>query len=137
MIADIGTHKSLMDRSAVRFLLGHRQGRLLTGDHVTGETWVSLVDYRFGRDGALVVELPSEGEQADAIRQGGYSVLNVTAEPEHLHGDVVDEHGLLTAHAIAHLSARVEAVIENDDAQTMVVRLHVQDVEVYLRREHM
>ncbi len=127
-------HDALIDRSAVRFLLAHQSGRLITGDPATGETWVSLVDYRFGPEGALIVAMPEDEAHAHALREGGPCALTVMADRSFGHGPVTDEDGLATPRAIAHLTAHVEADVA-PSGQSDAVRLYVRNVEAYLRRE--
>lgn len=71
----------LPDRAAVRFLLAHRLGRLMTYDPITAEPQVTPVHYVFDRDGSMLTLLPADSPHVAALRHGHTtSLLSVRGE---------------------------------------------------------
>jgi hypothetical protein len=105
---DTGAGMTLLDRAALRFLLNHHLGRLVTEDPLTGEPHVSPVHYAADETGSLVTHLSAESPHANAIRRGGRTMLSVRARhPEPLRNPT-DEHGLPTADALWQVQAELE-----------------------------
>lgn len=122
-----GSH--LLDRAAVRFLLDHRLGRLLTDDPADGEPRVTPVHYVQGGDGDLLAHLPAGGGHAEAVRRGGRTLLSVRPADGILGGPPIDEDGLPTASAIWHVQAEVDAELLEDPADvTEVLRRQIANV---------
>lgn len=71
----------ITDGQALRFLLAHRLGRLMTEDIITTEPHVTPVHYVFDQQGDIVTLLPAASAHAEALRRGAtLSLLSVHGE---------------------------------------------------------
>lgn len=117
------------ERQAMRFLLGHRLGRLMTIDPASGEPLVAGVHYVLDTDGALVTHLPADSEQVAAIGRGGASVLSVYARHAYVPSELRDADGLPTPQAVRQVQVNVSArVIEGSDAVARVLHRQIAGV---------
>ena len=128
-LAEPSVETPFLDRAAVRFLLNHHLGRLLSDDPATGEPHVSPVHYATDVDGALLTHLPIDSPHADAIRQGGRTMLSVRARhPEPVH-EPTDEHGLPSENALWQVQAELEPeLIEDGPGLERVLRRQINAV---------
>jgi hypothetical protein len=108
--------QTIGDRYAVRFLLDHRLGRLLTEDPISEEPFVTPVHYVSDGRGGFVTTLPADSPHIQAIRKGGLTLLSVSAHrawlPRHL-----DNRELQPADRIWHVQADVTAEVIEDPAE--------------------
>ncbi|MEX2671378.1 MAG: FMN-binding negative transcriptional regulator [Phycisphaeraceae bacterium] len=118
-----------LERQAVRFLIAHRLGRLMTFDPVTDEPWVTPVHYVLGSDGALVTHLPAGAEHVQAIRRGGASLLSVYTRNAYVPDQLRDDDGQPTARAVRQVQAEVDTrIIDSPDQVADVLRRQVASV---------
>jgi hypothetical protein len=106
---------ALLDRSAVRFLLAHREGRLEIGDPVTGDVFAHTVCYEPGPEGSLLATLSKAPVPMDLIQRHGLAMLNVQGMDLPTDGSLVDEDGLATPDAVAHVQVAVQIDPLTDD----------------------
>lgn len=110
---------------AVRFLLAHRLGRLLTTDPITREPHVSPVHYVADDAGGFLTLLPANGAHARAIRAGGESVLSVQARHGHA-PDPLRVHDSSGTDRVWHVQAAVEArIIDTPEGIRHVLRRQI------------
>jgi hypothetical protein len=130
------TRHSLLDRSAVRFLLARREGRLETGDPATGEVFAGDVTYLPQADGSFMAILPHDTAHLKAIRNGGVCMLSVQGDEPIVTPRLFDENGLPTADAVAHVRACVTAQPIDTTGLPMehgvAVRLNIRNLQAYL-----
>lgn len=118
-----------LDRQAMRFLIGHRLGRLLTLDPATDEPLVTPVHYVLDHDGALVTHLPRGSEHVEAIRRGGTSLLSVHANHAYVPSELRDADGLPTPQAVRQVQAEVTAeLVEQEDRVADVLHRQISSV---------
>jgi hypothetical protein len=119
-----------LNGNAVRFLLAHRLGRLMTIDPLTGEPRVSSVHYVSDGQGGFMTLLPVSGDHAAAIRRGGRTMLSVQS-----HGDLpralrANREG---AADIWHVQADLDVeLVDNTEAVRQILRRQVRSVLIDL-----
>lgn len=118
---DAGVCSSSLERQAVRFLLGHRLGRLMTADPDTHEPLVTPVHYVLDADGTLVTHLPADSAHVASIRRGGRSLLSVYARHAHIPAELRDDDGVPTAQAVRQVQADVRTTLIEDPAEVAEV----------------
>ena len=115
-----------LNGSAVRFLLAHRLGRLMTIDPLTNEPRVSAIHYISDAQGGFLTLLPADGDHAAAIRRGGRTLLSVQTPgdlPSSLRG------GRQGADRIWHVQADLAVELTTDAlAIRQILRAQVQSV---------
>lgn len=117
----------LHDRQALRFLLDHRLGRLVTTDPLTGEPHVTPVHYvpeilaGGGGGAAFLTILPADAPQVAAIRRGGSTILSVPSRKAGLPAALLEGR----SSPVIHVQAQVQVEL----LQTL------SDVEHVLRRQ--
>lgn len=106
----------LPDRAAVRFLLAHRLGRLMTQDRITAEPQVTPVHYVFDRDGSMLTLLPADSPHVAALRQSGdTSLLSVRGEQFPAPAVMIDADDS-GGGAVWHVQAKVMTELLEDTA---------------------
>ncbi len=136
------TNRSMpLTRAAMRFLLRHRAGVIEGLDPTTGRSMRGRVHYEPREGGAFTAFMPADRALVDVITSGGAVSITVDASHAPARGPVRDEVGLPTEHAVASVTALVDARLlelreshigEHSDAIAMV-ELHVNDLETVLR----
>lgn len=115
-----------LNRQAIRFLLDHRLGRVVTTDPGTGEMIVTPVRYVSDPNGAFITSLASGSRHAEAIRRGGRTMLSVaTPHAARPHpSQWVDSLGDPTTEAIWHVQAavEVETITQRDELERLLSR---------------
>ncbi len=109
-----GYSPALIDRQAVRFLLDHHLGRLMTEDARLFEPYVSPVHYISDGTGGLLTVLPSSDPQLDAIGGGGVSVLSVPSNLKSKPDLYVRDSDEVTQDAIWHVQASVDVTLDTN-----------------------
>jgi len=113
---------------AVRFLIDHHLGRLMTECPKTGEAHIRPVHYVIDPlTGAFVTHLTAASDQVAAIRAGGRSVLSVPGERGRMGGDPA-----LDADAsgdVWHVQAAVDVEVVDDPLSVQhVLRTQITDM---------
>lgn len=104
-----------IDRHAVRFLMDHKLGRLISEDLTTGEPLVTSVHYVPDADGSLLTLIPADSDLADAIRLGTQGMLSVQSRHDHVDRDATDAFGTPNAAAIWHVQATAEMTLIKEE----------------------
>ncbi len=130
-----------LTRAAIRFLLRHRAGVIEALDPATGRGLRARVHYEPRVDGVFVAYAALGEPLADAIAAGAAVSFTVDASTGPVRGPERDESDLPTEHAVAAVTALIDArVVELREShighlaqRVAVLRFRVTDLEVLLR----